>query len=112
MSEREVKFFLVLDLKVCYVGKDGGKYTFCVYNHTSKQFTWMSMQVFRIPIGVIPDNLTSNYAIFLLLQALVNAFIELGNGDGGWDLSGWSKRGVVVDMGAEQSTASYKPTAK
>ena len=83
MSEREVKFFLVLDLKVCYVGKDGGKYTFCVYNHTSKQFTWMSMQDFRIPIGVIPDKLTSNYAIFLLLQALVNAFIELGNGDGG-----------------------------
>jgi hypothetical protein len=65
------------------------------------------MQDFRIPIGVIPDKLTSNYAIFLLLQALVNAFIELGNGDGGWDLSRWSKRGVVVDMGAEQSTALY-----
>jgi hypothetical protein len=70
------------------------------------------MQDFRIPIGVIPDNLTSDYAIFWSLQALVNDIIELGNRDGGWDLSGWSKRGVVVDTGAEQSTALHKPTAK
>jgi hypothetical protein len=38
IAEREAKICLVLDLKVIYKGLDGGKKSFCIYNHTSKQF--------------------------------------------------------------------------
>ncbi len=38
LAEREAKICLVLDLKVIYKGSDGGKKSFYIYNHTSKQF--------------------------------------------------------------------------
>ncbi len=60
LAEREAKNCLFLDIKVVYKGSDGGKKSFCIYNHTSKQFTQLCMFDFKIPIGVIPDNITSD----------------------------------------------------
>jgi hypothetical protein len=39
LAEREAKICLVLDLRILYKGLDGGEKSFCIYNHTSKQFT-------------------------------------------------------------------------
>ncbi len=32
--------------------------------------------------------------------------------DGGWNISGWTKRGTSADAGLEQSATSYKPVIK
>jgi hypothetical protein len=112
LAEREAKICLVLDLKVIYKGSDGGKKSFCIYNHTSKQFTRLCMFDFKIPIGVIPDNITSDMENMMSLQGVVDDIFDLGNNDGGWNISGWTKRGTSADAGAEQSATSYTPAVK
>ncbi len=112
LAEREAKICLVLDLKVIYKGLDGGKKSFCIYNHISKQFTRLCMFEFKIPVGVIPDNITSDMQNMMSLQGAVDDILDLGNNDGGWNISGWTKRGTSVDAGAEQLAASYKPAIK
>ena len=112
LAEREAKICLVLDVKFFYKGSDGGKKSFCVYNHTSKQFTRLCMFDFKIPVGVIPDNITSDLQIMTSLQEAVDNILDLGNKDGGWNISGWTKRGTSADAGVEQSAASYKPAIK
>jgi hypothetical protein len=71
IAEGEARICLVLDLIVGYYGKDHGKNSFCVYNRTSKQCTWMCMQDFKIPIGVIPDTIMSDYGVVAALQQSV-----------------------------------------
>jgi hypothetical protein len=93
-------------LKSSFQGSDGGKKSFCIYNHTSKQFTQLCMFDFKIPVGVIPDNITSNLQNMMSLQGAVDDILDLGNKDGGWNISGWTKRGTSVDAGVEQSAAS------
>ncbi len=46
------------------------------------------------------------------LQGEVDDILDLGNKDGGWNISGWTKRGTFADAGVEQSAASYKPAIK
>ncbi len=72
---------MVLDLKVHYKGSDGGKKSFCIYNHTSKQFTQLWMIDFKIPVGVIPDNITSDLHIAMSLQGAVDNILDVGNKD-------------------------------
>ncbi len=91
---------------------DGGKKSFCIYNHTSKQFMQLCMFDFKIPIGVIPDNITSDLQNMMSLQGAVDDILDLGNKDGEWNISGWTKRGTSADAGVEQSAASYKPAIK
>jgi hypothetical protein len=67
---------------------------------------------FKIPVGVIPDNITSNLQNMMSLQGAVDDILDLGNKDGGWNISGWTKPGTSVDEGVEQSAASYKPAIK
>jgi hypothetical protein len=67
---------------------------------------------FKIPVGVIPDNITSEVQNMTSLQEAVDDILELGNKDGGWNISGWTKRGTSADAGVEQSAASYKPAIK
>lgn len=114
ISEREAKICLVCDLKISYKREDGGRSYFMISNHTSKQFTRLFMVGFKIPVGVIPDNITSNEAAREALQMSVLDILELGNNNGGWNISGWTKRGLIVDAGAgaEQSTSSYKPSSR
>ena len=114
ICEREAKICLVFDLKILYKRKDGGRSHFMVSNHTSKQFTRLFMVGFKIPVGVIPDNITSNEAAREALQMSVLDILELGNNSGGWNISGWTKRGLIVDAGAgaEPSTSSYKPSSR
>jgi hypothetical protein len=112
LAEREAKLCLVLDLKVIYKGLDGGKKSFCIYSHTSKQFTRLCMFDFKIPVVVIPDNITSDMENMMSLQGAVEDIFDLGNNNGGWNISGWTKRGTSADAGAEQSAASYKPAVK
>ena len=114
ISEREAKICLVFDLKILYKRKDGGRSYFMISNHTSKQFTRLFMVGFKIPVGVIPDNITSNEAAREALQMSVLDILKLGNNNGGWDISGWTKRGLIVDAGAgaEQSNSSYKPSSR
>ena len=112
LAEREAKICLVLDVKILYKGSDGGKKSFCVYNHTSKQFTRLCMFDFKIPVGVIPDNITSDLQNMTSLQEAVDNILDLGNKDGGWNISGWTKRGTSADAGLEQSATSYKPVIK
>ncbi len=88
LAEREAKICLVLDLKILYKGVDGGKKSFCIYNHNSKQFTQLCMFDFKIPIGVIPDNITSDLQNVMSLQGAVDNILDLGNKDGGWNISG------------------------
>jgi hypothetical protein len=67
---------------------------------------------FKIPVGVIPDNITSDMENMMSLQGAVDNIFDLGNNDGGWNISGWTKHGTSVDAGVEQSAASYKPAIK
>jgi hypothetical protein len=67
---------------------------------------------FKIPVGVIPDNITSDMENMMSLQGAVDDIFDLGNNDGGWNISGWTKRGTSADAGAEQSAVSYKPAVK
>ncbi len=67
---------------------------------------------FKIPVGVIPNNITSNLQNMMSLQGAVDDILDLGNIDGGWNISGWTKRGTSADAGVEQSAASYKPAIK
>jgi hypothetical protein len=67
---------------------------------------------FKIPVGVIPDNITSDMQNMMSLQGAVDDILDLGNNDGGWNISGWTKRGTSADAGAEQLAASYKPAIK
>ena len=60
---------------------------------------------FKIPVGVIPDNITSNLQNMTSLQEAVDNILDLGNKDGGWNISGWTKRGTSADAGDEQSAA-------
>ncbi len=46
------------------------------------------------------------------LQEAVDDILDLGNKDGGWNISGWTKHGTSADTGVEQSAASYKPAIK
>lgn len=113
LIEREAKICLVLDLKVFFKGSEGGEKSFCIYNHTSKQLTRLCMFDFKIPVGIIPDTITSDMENIMLLQEAVEDIFDLGNNDGGWNVSGWIKRGTSADAGAEQSAASYnKPVVK
>lgn len=114
ISEREAKICLVFDLKISYKREDGGRSYFMISNHTSKQFTRLFMVGFKIPVGVIPDHITGNEAAREALQFSVVDILELGNSSGGWDISGWTKRGLIADAGAgtEQSTSSYKPSSR
>lgn len=114
ISEREAKICLVFDLKILYKRHDGGWSYFMVSNHTSKQFTRLFMVGFKIPVGVIPADITGNEAAREKLQISVVDILELGNKSGGWDISGWTKRGLIADAGAgaEQSTSSYKPSSR
>jgi hypothetical protein len=73
LAEREANFFLVLDLKILYKGSDGGKKSFCIYNHTSN-------------FGVIPDNITSGLQNMMSLQGEVDNILDIGNKDGGWNI--------------------------
>jgi hypothetical protein len=59
-----------------------------------------------------PDNITSDMQNMMSLQGAVNDILDLRNNDGGWNISGWTKRGTSADAGAEQSAASYKPAIK
>jgi hypothetical protein len=111
LKERQ-KICLVLDLKILYKGLDEDKKSFCIYNHTSKQFMRLCMFDFKIPIGVIPDNITSDLQNMMSLQGAVDDILDLGNKDGGWNISGWTKRGTSADAGVEQSAVSYKPAIK
>jgi hypothetical protein len=103
---------LLMDLKILYKGLDGGKKSFCIYNHTSKQFTRLCMFDFKIPVGVIPNNIMSNLQNMMSLQGAVDSILDLGNKDGGWNISEWTKRWTSVDAGVEQSATSYKPAIK
>jgi hypothetical protein len=67
---------------------------------------------FKIPVGVTPDNITSDMQNMMSLQGVVDNILDLGNNDGGWNISGWTKCGTSVDAGAEQLAASYKPAIK
>ncbi len=66
----------------------------------------------KIPVGVIPDNITSNLQNMMSLQGAVYNILDLGNKDGGWNKSGWTKHGTSAVAGVEQSAASYKPAIK
>ncbi len=57
---------------------------------------------FKIPIGVIPNNITSNLQNMMSLQGAVDNILDLGNKDGGWNISGWTKDGTSVDAGVER----------
>jgi hypothetical protein len=67
---------------------------------------------FKIPVGVIPDNITSDLQNMTSLQEAVDNILDLGNKDGGWNISGWTKRGTSADAALEQSATSYKPAIK
>jgi hypothetical protein len=67
---------------------------------------------FKIPVGIIPDTITSDMENMMSLQGAVDNIFDLGNNGGGWNISGWTKRGTSADAGAEQSAASYKPAVK
>ncbi len=67
---------------------------------------------FKIPIGVIPDNITSDLQNMVSLKGAVDNILDLGNKNGGWNISGWTKRGTSADAGVEQSVVSYKPAIK
>jgi len=67
---------------------------------------------FKIPIGVIPDKITSDLQNMTSMKEAVDDILDLGNKDGGWNILGWTKRGTSVDAGVEQSAASYKPAIK
>ncbi len=113
LAEREAKICLVLDLKILYKGSDGGKKSFCIYNHTSKQFTQLCMFDFKIPVGVIPNNIASDLQNMMSLQgAPVDDILDLGNKNGGWNISGWNKCETSADAGVEQSATSHKPAIK
>jgi len=43
---------------------------------------------FKIPVGVIPDNITSDLQNMTSLQEAVDNILDLGNKDGGWNISG------------------------
>ncbi len=42
---------------------------------------------FKIPVGVIPDNITSDLQNMMSLQGAVDDILDLGNKDGGWNIS-------------------------
>jgi hypothetical protein len=53
---------------------------------------------FKIPI---PNNITSDMQNMMSLQGEVDNILDLGNNDGGWNISGWTKCGTSADAGAE-----------
>jgi len=112
LAEREAKICLVLDFKILYRDLDGGEKSFCILNHTSKEFTQLCMFNFKIPVGVIPHIITSDMENMLSLQGAVDNILDVGIGYGGWNISGWTKCGTSADAGVEQSAASYKPAIK
>ncbi len=67
---------------------------------------------FKIPVGVVPDKITSNLQNMMSLQGAVDNILDLGNKDGGWNISGWTKCETSADAGVEQSAESYKPAIK
>ena len=56
---------------------------------------------FKIPVGVIPDNIISDLQNMMSLQQAVDNILDLGNKDGGWNISGWTKCGTSADAGVE-----------
>ena len=108
-TDRETTLLFRMELHISQTD-EGTKFNeFTSRDVTSKRFTKSLLKNLYIPHGFNVTSLTNDRREFTKLIACIENVLAWNNNRGGYNITGWLRKGRQLDPGAVQPTSHYEP---